>query len=88
MIRLLLWLLLGFLVYRLFLFGKQALQRPSSPPRPDPDGEEMVHDPQCGTYVPRSAALSDRIGNQTLFFCSDACRQSYRQAHPSQGDRS
>ncbi|MDT8440202.1 MAG: hypothetical protein RQ723_00900 [Desulfuromonadales bacterium] len=88
MIRLLLWLLFGFLAYRLFRYCKQSLHGSAPPSRATDNGEEMVHDPQCGSYLPRSTALQDRIDGQTRFFCSENCRQHYRQTHTKQGDRS
>jgi hypothetical protein len=36
-------------------------------------GEPMVFDPQCQTFVPKSAALM-RQGN---YFCSEECAQRY-----------
>ena len=35
---------------------------------------ELVRDPVCGTYVPRDAALAARVGGETRYFCSTACR--------------
>jgi uncharacterized protein len=45
-------------------------------------GVQMVRDPVCGTYVvpDRAVALTD--GSQRLFFCSDRCRDAYRQRRP------
>jgi YHS domain-containing protein len=41
----------------------------------------LVRDPVCGTYVVRSKALSAVAGSQTAWFCSEACRESWRASH-------
>ncbi len=78
-VRLLLWILLGFVVYT----GYQAVKRVLNAPKPKPPektsrGEEMVKDPQCGTYLPRSDAHSAQINGQTCYFCSEKCRTAYQ----------
>lgn len=55
------------------LFGR----RPTPPPARTRDGEEMVRDPQCGTFLPRGDALSAVVGGERHFFCSAACRDAY-----------
>ena len=40
-------------------------------------GEEMVPDPQCGVYIPKSSALTARQGGRQLYFCSEECRKKY-----------
>ena len=46
--------------------------------RRDQQSVRLVRDPVCGTYVPRSRALTDGRGDETQFFCSEGCRTSYR----------
>jgi uncharacterized protein len=36
-------------------------------------GEQMVLDPQCQTYVPKS----DAVARQGKFFCSEECARRY-----------
>jgi YHS domain-containing protein len=38
---------------------------------------KLVRDPVCGTYIPASGSLSVRSGDETLCFCSEACRDSF-----------
>jgi len=85
--RFLLWSLLAFLVIRTirrFLAGI-AQGATSSPPRaarsagPLAKGELMVRDPVCGTYVLPSRASSTRDTSGTHYFCSDTCRQAYKE---------
>ena len=41
-------------------------------------GVQMAKDPVCGTYVVPDNALSVKIGGQTVYFCSAACRDKFR----------
>ncbi len=78
-VRVLIWLIVGFLVYTVYQACKQALNKPDKPP-PEKTGrgEDMVHDPQCGTYVPKSDAVSALIDGQRHHFCSTECRDLYQ----------
>lgn len=40
-------------------------------------GVRLERDPVCGTYVSPTKAPVLRIGGQTLYFCSDKCRQQW-----------
>ena len=40
--------------------------------------EEMVQDPVCGCYLPKSQSLSISYRGKTLFFCSQECFQKYQ----------
>jgi uncharacterized protein len=51
------------------------------PARPDEIAEEMVKDPVCGCYIPKSQALTLSQGNQKLYFCSKACLQKYQSSN-------
>lgn len=78
-VRLLIWILLGFVAYSVY----QGVRRILSAPRPQPPektrrGEEMVRDPQCGTYLPKTDGLEARISGETYYFCSAECRQAYQ----------
>jgi hypothetical protein len=50
-----------------------ARPRAAAAPAP-PRIEDLVQDPICRTYVPRSRALSARVAGQEQHFCSPACR--------------
>jgi len=80
LVRLLIWLLVGFLVYTAYQMLRQALLKPpAAPPEKTATGEDMVQDPECGTYVPKSDALATQVKGKTLYFCSTACRDKHRQ---------
>jgi len=40
-------------------------------------GGEMVQDPVCETYIPRSRAIEKKVGGQTVYFCSPECVEAY-----------
>ena len=40
-------------------------------------GEEMVLDPECHTYVVKARSTALRIGGKVLHFCSDTCAKRY-----------
>ncbi len=35
---------------------------------------DLVRDPICNTFVPRTAALAGRLDGRDVYFCSAACR--------------
>jgi YHS domain-containing protein len=39
--------------------------------------EQLVRDPVCGTYVPRTRALTVGSGAGLRYFCSEQCREAY-----------
>jgi YHS domain-containing protein len=41
-------------------------------------GEEMVKDPNCDTYIPKSDAIKKKVGGETCYFCSNKCLEEYR----------
>ena len=85
MIKLLILALLIFLGYTLWTAIRRSLtggdppdrRRPGAPRR----GEELVQDPECGTYVPRSEAVAASVGGQRQYFCSPGCRDAYKRKH-------
>jgi uncharacterized protein len=80
------------LVLILFIFIARAFWRvvdgvieglggqPRTPARRDRTGAgiQMVRDPVCGTFLLPDRALTIIDGRQRLFFCSTACRDTYR----------
>jgi uncharacterized protein len=76
-VELLFWLMVIRLVLRGLarLFGEtQARPRKGGAPASPPRIEDLVQDPVCHTYVPRSRALSARVAGHEQHFCSPACR--------------
>jgi YHS domain-containing protein len=42
-----------------------------------PASVKLVRDPICGVFVPPTSALVLRSGGQTVYFCSEKCRQAW-----------
>ncbi len=40
-------------------------------------GGDLHRDPVCGTFVAESTAFQRRLGAQTFYYCSDACREKH-----------
>ena len=58
----------------------------SSSPNPDrsatPKTEEMRKDPVCGIFITESQAFIMKEKGDTLFFCSEECREQFRKPAP------
>jgi len=76
MYRLLLILCLLIVLYVLVRKAVREFSKPSIPERVEHD--QMIQDPVCRTYIPRTAAVSARIGGQTYYFCSHTCAQTFQ----------
>ena len=90
-IRIIIILLIVRMVMQAFR-GTPTQRRPSGRPGPRPQaprgpveriGGRLVRDPQCGTHVAESRAIKVVDGTNTLYFCSERCRDLYRAAHSS-----
>ena len=74
LVRLFLFLLLCYLVFavvRAIVVGRK--KKPASRDSFERDGEEMVLDPQCHSYV----AKSDAVLKSGQYFCSQECARLY-----------
>lgn len=80
MIRLILLALLFFLGYTVVQALLRGSGKPRRPANRSRDGETMVHDPQCGSYLPVSDAIAASIAGKQYYFCSKKCRNQYRKA--------
>jgi hypothetical protein len=76
-VQLLFWLMIIRLVLRglaRMFAGAPARSRTAAPPAPPRQIEDLVQDPVCRTYVPRSRVVSARIAGRDEHFCSTECR--------------
>lgn len=79
MIRLIIFIIVIYFAYRGVRSWIRQLgmnETASDRDRPEID-DEMVQDPHCGTYVPRRDAIHTRVGGESLYFCSEACKNRY-----------
>jgi YHS domain-containing protein len=79
MIRNLIFIFLILALYRIWK-GITRVSTTKSIPRNDrlsQIDDEMVKDPNCQVYIPRSGAIRRRIGKQEHYFCSPDCAQEF-----------
>ncbi|MFQ5817758.1 MAG: hypothetical protein ACE5H2_07375 [Terriglobia bacterium] len=80
LIRLALLLLAIVLLFRVLArVLASAFGRPSGPAHAMRGGT-MKRDPVCGTYVAPEVSFPEPGEGETLYFCSERCRQEYRAA--------
>ncbi|MBW2029448.1 MAG: YHS domain-containing protein [Deltaproteobacteria bacterium] len=74
--KLLIYVLLGYVLYRVF---KAFLGPAKRVDRGKPGGviDEMVQDPFCNTYIPRRDSVRRDIEGQEYFFCSEECASRF-----------
>lgn len=77
MIRLLFWVLLLYLGFRVTATLKRAGSRRAAPRRERGQTFATHRDPVCGIYVTEDDALVAMHNGQRLYFCSPACRERY-----------
>lgn len=82
-VRLILWAVVGFIVYTIVKAALQGFRAPrdATPPEKSRGGEAMERDPQCGTYVPRGDAVAATVRGKSYWFCSTRCRDEYQKHH-------
>lgn len=78
--RLLVIVFLIFVVYLVLrvLIGFAALSGRQRK-RPEESGGEMVQDPVCETYIPKSRAIEKKVNGQMVYFCSQQCVDAFEQ---------
>jgi len=79
MIRLLMWLLLIYIGYRIIMAmvsGKKT--EVGSSRGSGTDAAETHRDPVCGMYVSEDDAVVGKLDGQRHYFCSMACLEKYR----------
>lgn len=67
---------LAYLISNL-LFPRRRILRRTERQAPTAVTEEMVRDPVCQTYLPRSQAIRRKLRGQEHFFCSPGCLDKF-----------
>lgn len=80
LLPLLLFLIVRSVLKALFAGGVTAPARTPEGPSPVAAGGDLKKDPVCGTYVSTVASLQQRVGRETVYFCSEECQRKYRQS--------
>ncbi len=81
-IRLLIFAILGVVVYRVIksvLGGSGRVDTSYGPP--DQVDDVMVKDPVCGTHFPKRDGVAIATSHGVLHFCSNKCRDQYLAQH-------
>jgi len=79
-VRFLLFLLLIYLLYKIFKFFRQLKPSGNEYDKYKTDlkeGEDLVEDPFCHTYIPISQAFKKEIYGRNYYFCSKQCSDKY-----------
>jgi uncharacterized protein len=67
---------LGYLISQL-LFPKRRVPRQTGGRTPPAVTQEMVRDPVCHLYLPRSEAVRRKVRGREYFFCSPGCLDKF-----------
>ena len=83
MIRIFLYSLFAYLVYRIARSWLRSLSGPGPQDSDETSQQEaeLIQDPQCGTYFLKQRGVTAQVGGQTLYFCSKTCRDAYLKAN-------
>lgn len=77
--KILIWVLLGYLVYRMFL-GKSSQKIEKE----QPAASETFQDPVCGVYIPEADAVVGRLEGKRYHFCSMECLKKFEEMQQRQ----
>jgi len=77
-VRLIVWLVLGYVIYMVVKGFMQNREKPI-PREAPPKGEDAHRDPVCGVYVTEDDAVVGRIEEKRIYFCSMECLEKYRE---------
>ncbi|MEJ2428553.1 MAG: YHS domain-containing protein [Deltaproteobacteria bacterium] len=78
MIRLLVFVVLGFVVYKILRallkgLGASDKQKTSE----DRITADLIQDPQCGAYILPAQGVTARVDGKTFHFCSESCKDKF-----------
>jgi YHS domain-containing protein len=80
LVRLLIYLVIGVLIYRAAKswFGGNGKRQVGGADRGLQRADDaLVQDPQCGVYLTRRDGVPLDTGGETLYFCSESCKQQF-----------
>jgi len=74
-----------YLIYRVLkglVMPRTSFEDQFARPGPEEAGEsetsyDLVQDPHCGTYLPKAEAIPFTMNGQTLYFCSQECKDKF-----------
>lgn len=78
MLKILIFAAFAYVIFRVLrqVFALKAPQR-----RADETGpvDEMVQDPTCLAYIPKSTAIRKKVYGKTFYFCSQECADKFKE---------
>jgi uncharacterized protein len=77
MLRFLILIVVAYLIYRAFRKTTDSGRRSTERPGDSEVDDVMIQDPYCGSYFPKRDAVHLRLDGKDLYFCSQACKQSF-----------
>jgi len=75
-VRFLIWLILGYIGYRIIKGFLASRENAAAEPIKD---TEVFQDPVCGVYVSAEDATVGRLEGERIYFCSLACLDKYQE---------
>ncbi|MBW1973246.1 MAG: hypothetical protein DRG20_01850 [Deltaproteobacteria bacterium] len=78
MLRYIIFILLFYLFYKLLRSILSSSSSKKDLNKKPAITEEMVQDPNCHTFIPKSSAYKKRINGKTEYFCSKECFENYK----------
>ena len=76
MIRLLMWILLGYVIYLIF---KGFMAKKEIPKETPSSADDTHRDPICGVYVAEDDAVVGKLEGKRIFFCSMSCLEKFQE---------
>jgi YHS domain-containing protein len=76
-LRIILYALLAYIIYKSIRFYQRLSQKSSSAPKSKQISGMMVKDSVCNTYLPKEDAIKEIREGKEYFFCSKECRQKF-----------
>jgi len=66
------------IIYLLIRLIKSSYSSQNNSGQKGLDGEYMVKDPNCNSYIPEREAVKGRVRGRLLSFCSRECLEEYK----------
>jgi YHS domain-containing protein len=77
MARLILFIVLGSILYYVLQFFIKAIPFRTKKTDDRDEPEELVQDPYCQTYIPKRTALKKKVAGRVLYFCGQECMERF-----------
>ncbi len=76
-LRIILYGLLAYILYKFIRFYQKLSQKSNSPRQANKSSGHMVKDEICNTYLPQEDTIKEIHEGKEYFFCSQECRQKF-----------